>query len=39
MTDVVQNFLDNGMPVAAFPVHESWRDIGTPGDYLSANEM
>jgi dTDP-glucose pyrophosphorylase len=39
MTDVVQNFLDNGKPVAAFPVHESWRDIGTPGDYLSANEM
>jgi dTDP-glucose pyrophosphorylase len=39
MTDLVQTFLDTGRRVAAFPVHESWRDIGTPGDYLSANEL
>lgn len=39
MTDVIQTLIDKGKPVAAFAVHESWMDIGTPSDYLSANEL
>lgn len=38
MTDLVQSLLDRGKPVSAFAVHESWVDIGTPGDFMSANE-
>lgn len=39
MTDVIQTLIDKGKSIAAFAVHESWMDIGTPGDYLSANEL
>jgi NDP-sugar pyrophosphorylase family protein len=39
MTDLVQIVIDSGKPIAAFPVHESWMDIGTPSDFHSANEI
>ena len=39
MTDLVQSLLDRGKSVAAFAVHESWVDIGTPSDFMSANEL
>jgi NDP-sugar pyrophosphorylase family protein len=39
MTDLVQSLLDRGKSVAAFAVHESWVDIGTPSDFISANEL
>ena len=32
MTDVVEGCLDRGLPVAVFPLHEYWSDIGTPDD-------
>ncbi len=36
MTDVVDICLDRGFPVAVFPVHEYWSDIGTPDDLEKA---
>lgn len=33
MTDLIQRLLDEGRPVAAFPVHEYWMDIGDRADY------
>lgn len=36
MTDVVATCLDKGLPVAVFPVHEYWSDIGTPDDLEKA---
>jgi NDP-sugar pyrophosphorylase family protein len=39
MTDLVQIAIDKGKRIAAFPVHESWMDIGTPSDFHSANEI
>lgn len=38
MTDLVESAIDLGRLVAAFPVHESWMDIGTPNDFHAANE-
>ena len=32
MTDIIQACLKQAMPVAVFPVHEYWSDIGTPDD-------
>ena len=32
MTDLVDICLANQLPVAVFPVHEYWNDIGTPDD-------
>ena len=37
MTDLVQRALDQKEKVAAFPIHESWMDIGTPQDFQAAN--
>ena len=37
MTDLVQNALDQNEKVAAFAIHESWMDIGTPQDFQAAN--
>lgn len=36
MTDLIQRLLDAGRPVASFPVHEYWIDIGRPDDYQQA---
>lgn len=38
MTDLVQCVLEGDLRVAAFPIHESWVDIGTPNDLREANE-
>lgn len=32
MTDLIDECLSSGLPVAVFPVHEYWNDIGTPDD-------
>jgi len=32
MTDLVEKCLVTNLPVAVFPVHEYWSDIGTPAD-------
>lgn len=37
MTDLVQKALDQDEKVAAFAIHESWMDIGTPQDFQAAN--
>ena len=36
MTDIVEYCLEKAMPVAVFPVHEYWSDIGTPDDLEKA---
>ncbi len=36
MTDVVETCLSRDFPVAVFPVHEYWSDIGTPDDLEKA---
>lgn len=36
MTDVVDECLCRDLPVAVFPVHEYWSDIGTPDDLEKA---
>ena len=33
MTELLDGFLNDGLTVNGFPMHESWRDIGTPDDY------
>jgi dTDP-glucose pyrophosphorylase len=32
MTDLIHAALAEGRPVTAFPIHEYWSDIGSPGD-------
>lgn len=36
MTDIIEACLTNEQPVAVFPVHEYWNDIGTPDDLEKA---
>ena len=36
MTDIIDACLSRGIPVAVFPVHEYWSDIGTPDDLEKA---
>lgn len=36
MTDVIQNCLLLKRPVAVFPLHEYWNDVGTPEDLVKA---
>jgi dTDP-glucose pyrophosphorylase len=36
MTDLVEICLSGNLPVAVFPVHEYWNDIGTPDDLEKA---
>jgi dTDP-glucose pyrophosphorylase/CBS domain-containing protein len=36
MTDLIQRLLDEGQPVASFPIHEYWLDIGQHTDYERA---
>jgi dTDP-glucose pyrophosphorylase len=38
MTDLIRRLIDAGKPVASFPVHEYWLDIGQPTDYARAQE-
>ena len=38
MTDLVEKCLETDLPVAVFPVHEYWSDIGTPADLDRARE-
>jgi len=38
MTDLVQRLIEAGRPVASFPVHEYWLDIGQHQDYLQAQQ-
>ena len=33
MTELLDDILNDGITVNGFPMHESWRDIGTPKDY------
>lgn len=39
ITDVIQRCLDQGVPVAVFPVHEYWSDVGTPDDLDRARAL
>ena len=39
MTDLLQVALSKQMNVGAFPIHESWLDIGIPKHYESAQNM
>jgi NDP-sugar pyrophosphorylase family protein len=38
MTDLIRRLIDEGQPVASFPVHEYWLDIGRHTDYERAQE-
>jgi dTDP-glucose pyrophosphorylase/CBS domain-containing protein len=38
MTELIQRVLDENRPVAAFPIHEYWLDIGQVADYQRAQE-
>jgi len=38
MTDLIQQLLEEGRPVASFPIVEYWLDIGQPADYDQAQE-
>ena len=38
MTELIQRLLDENRPVAAFPIHEYWLDIGQAADYQQAQE-
>ncbi len=38
MTDLIQRLLDRNLPVACFPIHEYWLDVGNPEDYARANK-
>ena len=35
MTELLEELIEKKLSVGAFPMHESWRDIGTPMDYDS----
>jgi len=39
MTELIQHLIDDNRPVAAFPIHEEWLDIGQHADYEQAQEM
>jgi NDP-sugar pyrophosphorylase family protein len=38
MTDLLAEVVHNGLPVAAFPIHEHWIDIGKTEDLRRAQE-
>jgi dTDP-glucose pyrophosphorylase/CBS domain-containing protein len=38
MTDLIQALLDDGRPVASFPIMEYWLDVGRHEDYQRAQE-
>ncbi len=39
MTDLIAAALAKGLPVAVFPVHEYWSDVGTPEDLEQARRF
>lgn len=39
MTDIIESCLTLAAPVAVFPMHEYWSDIGTPDDLEKAREV
>jgi dTDP-glucose pyrophosphorylase len=39
ITDLIQRCLEQGVPVAVFPVHEYWSDVGTPDDLDRARAL
>ena len=39
MTDLVELCLNEKLPVAVFPIHEYWSDIGTPNDLEKARNF
>jgi len=39
ITDLIQRCLDRRFPVAVFPVHEYWSDVGTPEDLEKARAL
>jgi len=38
MTELIQRLLDEGRPVATFPIVGYWLDVGKHGDYVQAQE-
>lgn len=38
MTDLIEKLVEAGRPVASFPVHEYWLDIGQHSDYARAQK-
>ena len=38
MPDLITIALEKGLDVQGFPFHESWLDVGTPDDFLRAQE-
>jgi dTDP-glucose pyrophosphorylase len=38
MTDLVDDLLDSKSAVGVFPIHENWKDIGNPIDFIEAVE-
>jgi len=38
MPDLVTLAIDRGLRVEGFPLHESWLDVGTPDDFLTAQK-
>ena len=39
MTEIIERLLQEGRPVAAFPIYEGWIDIGQQDDYRQAQEF
>ena len=40
MTDLIEECLQQSLPVTVFPMHEYWADIGTPrGSYEARSEF
>ena len=39
MTDIISQCFDLNLPVAVFPIHEYWSDIGTPDDLNKARSF
>jgi len=39
MTDLIQLAIDSGMSVGAFPIHETWLDIGQPAQFIEAQRI
>jgi len=39
MPDVLQNYLNQGIAVSVFPLHEFWLDVGRPSDFEHAQKI
>ncbi|MDE5628913.1 MAG: NTP transferase domain-containing protein [Muribaculaceae bacterium] len=38
-TDLIQNLIDNGLPVTYYPIKGTWIDVGSPVDFRQAGEL